>query len=292
MSVEERDPHTGYLTTGHEWSGITELNRPVPRPVWLFLTAAFLFSVGYWILMPAWPLVDTYTKGLLGVDQRADVSAALDRAAAARSVWTERIQTLDFDRIAADDDLMRRVRLSGPALFEDNCAACHGVRGEGGPGYPSLTDRAWLWGDAPEAIAETLRVGINSSHEESRVAQMLGFGKDQILDRAEVLDVVAYVRSLSGASERPVAGETLRRGATLFEENCEACHGPDAAGNHEVGAPDLTDAFWIYGGDRQSVYASVYGGREGQMPSWEGRLSDLQRKVLTLYILDMGEAKP
>jgi cytochrome c oxidase cbb3-type subunit III len=82
----DRDGLTGYLTTGHEWNGIKELNTPVPRPVYFFLGLAFLFSVGYWLLMPAWPLGVTYTKGLLGIDQRNVVAASLKEAAADRDV--------------------------------------------------------------------------------------------------------------------------------------------------------------------------------------------------------------
>src|SRR6516164_8226599 len=102
MAVEhepERHPFTGYLTTGHEWNGITELNTPVPRAVYFFLTIAFLFSLGYWVLMPAWPLGVTYTKGLLGIDQRNIVAASLREAAADRSVWTKKIETESFAAI-------------------------------------------------------------------------------------------------------------------------------------------------------------------------------------------------
>ena len=104
MAVEqqERDSYTGYLTTGHEWNGIKELNTPVPRVVYFFLTLAVLFSVGYWILMPAWPLGVTSTKGLLGIDQRNVVAASLKEAAADRSVWTKKIETESFAAIQSD----------------------------------------------------------------------------------------------------------------------------------------------------------------------------------------------
>src|SRR5262252_9243039 len=113
MSVEERDNYTGYLTTGHEWNGITELNTPVPRPVYFFLTIAFLFSVGYWILMPAWPLGVTYTKGLLGVDQRNVVAASLKEAALDRSAWSKKIETETYAAIQSDPKLMEIVREDG-----------------------------------------------------------------------------------------------------------------------------------------------------------------------------------
>src|SRR5262245_30415501 len=102
MAVEERDPHTGYLTTGHEWNGITELNTPVPRVVYLFLIVTALFAVVYWVLMPAWPLGSTYTKGLLGVDQRTSVTESLKRAALDRAAWVSRIESADFAEIQND----------------------------------------------------------------------------------------------------------------------------------------------------------------------------------------------
>ena len=292
MAIEKRDPHTGYTTTGHDWNGITELNRPVPRVIWFFLTATVIFSIGYWVLMPAWPLVSTYTKGLLGVDQREILSENLEAAAAARSVWTRQIEARDYAEIQQDASLMGTVRRTGRTLFEDNCAACHGMAAQGGPGYPRLTDAAWLWGGDPAAVAETLRVGINSAHDETRFAQMPAFGLDQTLDRAALREVVDYVLSLSaGAPADPGRSASIAAGAGVFADNCAACHGENAAGSTDLGAPDLTDDFWIYGGDRQSVYGTVYGGRQGQMPQWEGRLSALERKILTLYVLDLGASK-
>ncbi len=96
MAVEEPDNHTGYLTTGHEWNGIKELNTPVPRAVYFFLLAAFLYSVVYWILMPAWPIGVTYTKGLLGLDQRNTVQETLKQAALERSAWTKQIESQEL----------------------------------------------------------------------------------------------------------------------------------------------------------------------------------------------------
>src|SRR5215475_8544002 len=112
MAVErqERDDFTGYLTTGHEWNGIKELNTPVPRAVYFFLALAVLFSVGYWILMPAWPLGVTYTRGLLGIDQRNVVAASLKEVATDRGVWTRRIETESFAAVQSDAKLMAIVR--------------------------------------------------------------------------------------------------------------------------------------------------------------------------------------
>ena len=186
MSIEQRDPHSGYLTTGHEWNGITELNTPVPRPVYLFLILTFVFSVTYWVLMPAWPLGSGYTKGLLQADDRAAVARAVEQAAAVRSAWTSQIAAKSFADIEADPRLMADVRRTGRTLFGDNCAACHGRDAKGTKGFPNLTTASWLWGGSPEAISETIRVGINASHPDTRVSQMPAFGRDGILKRDEM----------------------------------------------------------------------------------------------------------
>src|SRR5262249_12022439 len=289
---ETRDSLTGYLTTGHEWNGITELNTPVPRVVYFFLTIAVLFSIGYWVLMPAWPLGDTFTKGLLGIDQRKIVAASLTDAAKDRSTWTQKITTQDYATIQADPALMATVRETGHALFGDTGAPCHGRDAKGGPGFPNLTTSSWLWGGKPEDISNTIRLGINSAHKDSRVSQMPAFGRDQMLKRPEVLQVASYVHSLSNPGAKEVDPKNVEAGKALFAANCVSCHGDDAKGNPELGAPDLTDKFWIYGGNLDTIDTTVWGGHQGHMPTWEGRLSELDRKILTLYLLDKRDAKP
>lgn len=291
MAVGERDPHTGHMTTGHEWNGIKELNTPVPRLVYFFLAATFAFSVIYWLLMPAWPTAVTYTKGLLGIDQRAIVAESLRQAAAERAAWTQKVETGDFAAIQADKELMGIVRQSGKTLFGDNCAVCHGVDGRGSKGFPNLTSGTWLWGGDPEIIAETVRVGINSTHPDTRVSQMLAFGKDQMLPRDDIGNVVAYVRSLSDPSVAAADNaESVASGKEVFLANCASCHGETAQGMQDMGGPNLADDVWIYGGDHQSIAATVFGGRQGHMPTWEARLSPVDRKILTLYILDLGRS--
>ena len=139
MGLEKRDPVTGRMTTGHEWNGIEELDTPVPRIVLFFLAATALFALGYWILMPAWPLGWTYTRGLLGFDQREVVTRQVEDAASGRSAWADRIVGLEFSEARADPDLMRIVDETGRTLFGDNCAVCHGVGGRGSRGFPDLT---------------------------------------------------------------------------------------------------------------------------------------------------------
>jgi cytochrome c oxidase cbb3-type subunit 3 len=289
MGVIERDPYTGHGTTGHEWNGIKELNTAVPWPVWAFLIAAFAFALVWWILMPAWPLGTTYSKGILGADERQVVAASLRASAERRADWTRRVETESFAALLSDKALMTDVREAGHALFGDNCAACHGVGAKGGPGFPNLTDKAWLWGGNADAVLQTLRVGVNSEHADSRVSQMPAWGRDGMLKDDAVRNAVAYVYALShpGITKDALGGDAAA-GKTVFAANCAACHGANAKGDPKMGAPDLTDRFWLYGGDEAAIYDSVYNGRQGHMPSWETRLSAAERKILALYVLDMG----
>src|SRR5688500_5131703 len=138
MEVNERDPATGRETTGHEWNGIKELDTPVPRGVLMFLILTHIWAIAWWFFVPAWPLGTTYTKGLLGVDQRTTVEERVVEGQQERSVWMTRLESEPYDAILADEALMQTVRGTGRQLFGDNCAACHGRDGRGRAGYPDL----------------------------------------------------------------------------------------------------------------------------------------------------------
>jgi len=231
-----------------------------------------------------WQTAQLSPKSVLPASRTVSISAGSALIAA------KRIDQMDFAAIKADPALMETVREAGSTLFGDNCAVCHGTRGTGGKGFPDLTAAAWLWGGDPETVAETLRVGINSTHDEARVSQMLAFGRDGTLSLPQIDDVLAYVQSLGGSNDTTAAStEAVVRGKEVFVQNCVACHGDDARGKRDMGAPDLTDASWIYDGSRQSIHTTIYAGRQGQMPSWEQRLSTTQRKILTLYVLSLSE---
>jgi cytochrome c oxidase cbb3-type subunit 3 len=288
----ERDTHTGYLTTGHEWNGIKELNSPVPIAVYVFIAVTHLFALVYWVLMPTWPLLTTYTKGLLGHNDRAAVESSVKQAEQERANWTDRIAAGSYPSIQADARLMLRVRETGRTLFGDNCAGCHGREARGAKRFPDLTTDSWLWGGSPEAVAETIRVGINSPHPNSRVSQMLAFGRDGVLKHNEVESVVSYVRYLSEPDPNKPMSETLKTGAAVFSANCASCHGETGKGNPDLGAPNITGTRWIYGSDAETIYNSVWDGRRGYMPSWENRLSPVERKILVLYLLDLRGRKP
>ena len=137
-----------------------------------------------------------------------------------------RIETEDYDTILADEALMQTVRSTGRQLFGDNCAACHGRDGKGRANYPDLTDDDWLWGGGPKLIEQTMRVGINSPHPESRIGQMPAFGRDEMLDRDQVRNVAAYVYSLTHPDySTPENIDRIEAGREVFLTTCAACHG-------------------------------------------------------------------
>lgn len=282
----ERDPVSGYRTTGHSWNGITELNSPVPRAVWAFMIVAHLAALIIVVLMPAFPLGRTYTKGVLGLESSQMVDIAVAEAQLRQAPFFDAVAAQDFTAIQSDATLMPVLQATGATLFADNCAACHGAQGIGGPGFPTLNDTDWLWGNAPETIAETLRVGINVSHPESRFAQMPAFGRDELLTKAQIETLVPHVMGLStpGAVTTPEA--TL-----LFAENCASCHGETGVGLVDVGSPNLTDTHWQYGGTEDAIRTTLRNGRQGQMPAWEDRLSEVERKILTVYVLNLTAPK-
>jgi cytochrome c oxidase cbb3-type subunit 3 len=220
------------------------------------------------------------------------VERKIVEADASRAQWIEKIETSSFDEIRADDKLMQKVASSGHQLFGDNCAACHGRDGKGGRDYPDLTDDDWLWGGGPEKIVQTMTVGVNTTHSQSRVSQMPAFGADEMLNRKQVSDVAAYVYSLSNSSAEAVDASQIAAGRQVFMATCVACHGADAKGKQDVGAPNLTDGHWIYGGGIERIIQSIHGGRQGHMPTWDERLSPAEIKILALYVNKLGGGPP
>lgn len=288
MSVGERDPITGYETTGHEWNGIKELNTPVPRPVYFFLITMGFFALVWTLLMPSWPYGSGYFKGLLGVDQKVVVAKSVAAADAERAAWMTRIEKEDLAQIQSDPDLMRTVREDGRTLFGDNCAACHGANAKGNKGYPNIAQSPMLWGDDPQTVQQTVTVGINGTDPNTRVSQMLAFGRDGTLTQEQVSLLAGFVKSLSvPATVTDETKDGIAQGKALFTTNCVACHGNDAKGLAEFGAPNLTDNYWTYGGERKDIYESIYHGRQGHMPSWGTRLTPADLKIITLYVLDL-----
>ena len=280
------DDVTGVETTGHEWDGLKELNNPLPR--WWLITfyICIVWAVGYWIAMPAWPLVSDYTKGLLGSSQREQAIEAYKAATTARAEKGSGLVNASLGDIEGNQDLLEFAMANGKAAFGDNCAACHGTGATGSKGYPNLNDDDWLWGGTLEDIQTTIKHGIRSTSEDTRVGDMTAFGKDEILNKDEIRAVANYVRTLSG--QQPEAGADLATGKTVFTDNCVACHGEDGKGMKDLGSPNLTDNIWLYGGDLDTIIQTVTNGRKGVMPTWQGRLDDVTIKSLAVYIHSLG----
>lgn len=283
--IRETDEVTGTETTGHEWDGIKELNTPLPRWwLWTFY-ATIVWAIGYWIVMPAWPLIGTYTKGVLGYASREVVANRIEQARAAQSGYIARIEAAALSDIRADPDLLGFALAGGRSAFAVNCSQCHGLGAAGSPGFPNLNDDAWLWGGTLDAIAHSVAYGIRSGHEDARAGPMPAFVRDEVLTRAQAEDAAQYVLSLSGRSEDPAAAG---RGADVFAEQCVACHKEGGVGNAEVGAPNLSDEIWLYGGEKEAIVDSVSNGRAGVMPSWVDRLSPATIKQLAVYVHSLG----
>jgi cytochrome c oxidase cbb3-type subunit 3 len=290
MTGKEIDSVTGVETTGHVWDGdLKELNKPLPR-WWLYvLYATIVWAIGYWIVYPAWPtLNDTYTKGIFDYSQRAELGKEIAAAKEAQAKYFAEIAATPVGDIEKNQELLPFVMAGGAAVFGDKCGPCHGKGGGGAVGYPNLNDDDWLWGGTSEAIEHTIQVGIRSGHGEAREMAMPRFGLDGMLKRDEITDAAQFVLSLSGhATDTAAAG----RGAKIFADNCAACHGDAGKGNQEVGAPNLTDGIWLYGGKLADIEKTIETGRGGVMPYWSGRLDPVTIKMLAAYVHSLGGGK-
>lgn len=284
----EIDTVTGIETTGHEWDGIKELNKPLPRWwVWTFY-ATILWSIGYWIVYPAWPTLTSYTKGIWNYSQRETVALAVKDGQAAQASFRQQIASTPLAEIPKNADLLRFAMVAGSVSFQTNCAPCHGRNAQGFVGYPGLNDDDWLWGGSIDDIQRTIQFGVRSGHPSTRVGQMPRYGLDNLLPEPDIDAVAEYVLSLTKKATNPAALET---GARIFKEQCAACHGPDAKGIKEQGSPNLTDDIWLFGGTKAAVVESIRTGRGGQMPPWVDRLDPVTIKSLAVYVHSLGGGK-
>jgi cytochrome c oxidase cbb3-type subunit 3 len=255
-------------TTGHVWDDdLTELNTPLPR-WWLGLfIVTVIFGLVYLALYPGlgnfkgvrgWTEIDQYRQ------QSRQAEAQLARTLAPFTAAS--LSQLEHDPAAL------RV---GKNLFLNNCAGCHGSDARGAPGFPNLTDRDWLYGGAEETVLESIRNG--------RGGVMPPWGATLGAQGTE--DVLAYVLSLSG---RSVPAGEVYTGKQKFEQICSACHGMEGRGNTQIGAPNLTDHVWLYGGSVATVRETIVNGRHGQMPTHLERLGETRTKLLAAYVLASG----
>lgn len=258
-------------TTGHVWDDdLRELNNPLPRWwLWLFGLSA-VFAAVYLVLYPG---LGNY-RGLLGW------TSAAQHAELQKSLEAEAQKALaPFAGMSVGQLRVNPAALAvGRNLFNDNCILCHGSDGRGASGFPNLTDKDWLWGGTPEIVEATISGG--------RIGVMIPW-RDTLGGDQGVEDVLAYVLSLSG---RTVPAGDVAHGQQLFAANCVACHGDKGQGNPLIGAPNLSDNVWLYGGSIATVRETIAHGRQGQMPAHGDRLGELRVRLLAAYVLSLSDA--
>jgi len=260
----------GGADTGHVWDkDLREYNNPLPKWwLWLFyITVAF--GLAYLIWFPGLGKFG----GLGGWTQAGQYEQERAAAEARAAAYLAPFKSMTVPQLAADPKAMATAR----NLFQNNCAQCHGSDGGGAIGFPNLANADWQWGGDPDAIVATITGG--------RVAAMPAWLP--VIGEQGVDAVVAYVETLSGQQ----ADATLAAsGKTIFETNCAACHGFDGKGMAAVGAPNLTDDVWLYGGDPATIKLTVVNGRAGQMPAFGERLGEERVRLLAAYALHLSES--
>jgi cytochrome c oxidase cbb3-type subunit 3 len=286
-------------TTGHEWDGIKEYNNPLPRWwLWIFYLT-IIWSIGYWVVYPAWPVLSGDaerggSKGSFAWTQYKKLAIEQQEIVDRRAGYLKRFHQASTEEILNDAELYAFAIAGGKSAFKDNCATCHGTGGAGAPGYPNLNDDDWIWGGDMENIYQTIKYGVRM-HDEGRQSMMPEYGS--MLTKEQINAVADYVIGLhTGKSEIPaddVTEEALAeypQGARIFRENCAACHGNDGKGMREVGAPNLADAIWLKtaDGNREGIISQIRNPKHGLMPAWGERLDEDTLRQLTLYVHSLG----
>jgi len=256
-------------TTGHVWDeDLTELNTPMPRWWMIMFWLTIAFGVVYLALYPG---LGSYA-GKLGWKSVDAYKAELKQANADYGPLFDKYLKQDLKVVAADP----QAHAIGERLFLTYCAECHGSDARGNKGYPNLTDNDWLYGGEPSVIKETIMKGRNG--QMPSMAAALGSDKD-------VEAVAHYVRSLSGLTADPVK---VAFGKPKFGA-CAACHGMDAHGNQALGAPNLTDKVWLYGGSADTIMETIRKGRNNTMPAWGEFLGEGKVHVLAAYVWSLSK---
>ncbi len=283
---KEIDDISGVETTQHEWDGIKELNNPLPRS-WLWgLYGTILFAIGYTIVYPAWPGITTNTKGIWNWSSRGELATELSEVEKSRQVLGDQLVSIELEEVNQNSDLLQFAVNGGQSAFKVYCSQCHGSGANGGTIYPSLIDDDWIWGGTLEDIYLTLQHGIRyEQDDDTRLSEMPRYGADELLERNEIMDVAWYVREMSG---QEFDADAAARGQTVFADNCAACHGEKGEGIRELGAPNLNDAIWFYGNTHEQIVAQISEPKQGVMPAWKGRLSEVTIRQLTHYVHSLG----
>ncbi len=256
--------------TGHVWDDdLRELNNPLPRWwMWMFVLSC-VFAIVYLILYPG---MGTY-EGTLGYTTRNAHDASVVQANQQLKPIYAKYMDMDAKQVAADP----AAREMGQRLFLNHCAQCHGSDAGGSKGFPNLADTDWLYGGDTQDIKQTLIGG--------RAGVMPAFAH---LESTQVSDVANYVRNLSGLAADQIK---VGRGAEVYKANCAACHGAEGKGMAAMGAPNLTDKVWLYGGSEATIVETVLKGRNGMMPAHETILTPEKIHLLTAYVWGLSNVK-
>jgi len=256
--------------TGHVWDGdLRELNNPLPRWwMWMFVLSC-VFAIVYLVLYPG---MGTYEGSLGYTTRNAHESSVVQANEQLKPVYAK-YMSMDAKQVAADP----AAREMGQRLFLNHCTQCHGSDAGCSKGFPNLADTDWLYGGDTQDIKQTLIAG--------RAGVMPAFAH---LESAQVSDVANYVRSLSGLAADQIK---VGRGAEVYKSNCAACHGAEGKGMAAMGAPNLTDKVWLYGGSEATIIETVLKGRNGMMPAHETILTPEKIHLLTAYVWGLSNVK-
>ncbi|MEL6595874.1 MAG: cytochrome-c oxidase, cbb3-type subunit III [Pseudomonadota bacterium] len=284
MSKKDNNQPVDPDTTGHSWDGIEEFNNPLPKWwLWTFY-ATIVWGIGYTIAYPAWPLIEKATPGLLKYSTRGEVVEEIAAVEAANEDLNVQLASADLTTLPENAELHRYAVNGGRSLFAANCSQCHGSGAAGFIGYPNLLDDDWLWGGDIDTIAYTINHGIrNDQSPDSHWSEMPAFG--EILEPEEIQTVVSYVQSISGQEHD---ADLAAAGEEIFLDQCSACHLETGMGETSLGAPNLTDAIWLYGGDPEALTETITYSRFGVMPAWGLRLSEAEVNALAAYVHQLG----
>lgn len=253
-------------STGHEWDGITELNHPLPRWWFNMFILTTIFAVIYMYLYPA---LGAYA-GSLEWTQVNQLEAQMDDHKAKRDAYYEQFEGMDVSALQKNDAAMK----TASRLFANNCATCHGSDARGSRGFPNLADDDWLYGSDAELVKQSILMG--------RQGMMPAFAA--MMPASKVEETAQYVLSLSGSATDETKAQA---GKATFDMQCAACHGMTGEGNPLLGAPNLSDNTWLYGGSLYEVKDTIANGRSGKMPAHQDILSDDEARVLSAYVLSL-----
>ena len=254
--------------TGHVWDeNLEELNNPLPR-WWIFMFYITLaFGVAYLALFPGLGKF----AGFLGWTEKTQYENEISKAEMKYGPLYDKYLNLAIPAVAADEEAMNM----GERLYVNYCAVCHGSDARGATGFPNLRDSEWQWGKSPEAIKHALLYGRQAVMPSWEAA----LGGEQGVD-----EMATYVMKLSG---RSVDEAKAAKGEQKYATLCVACHGPDGKGNTAMGAPDLTNNIWLYGGSPRAIKESLIKGRNGMMPAHGEFLGEAKIHVLTAYVYSL-----